>query len=92
MKNISDNPNCPLSILKTFLTNELIDNIVIYTNTYAEIMKQAPHIIERLNNTQRSMFKLWKDVDRDDVWVYISILILMGINKKPYYHMYWTTD
>ena len=92
VKNISENPNCPLSILKTFLTDELIDDIVIFTNTYAEIMKQAPHIIEKLNNTQRSMFKLWMDVDSDDVWVYICIIILMGIIKKPYYHMYWTMD
>ena len=90
VKNITDNPDCPLSILKTFLTDELIDNIVVFTNVYAEIMKLAPHIIEKLNNTQRSIFKLWKDVDRDDVWVYICIIILMGIIQKPYYHMYWT--
>ena len=38
------------------------------------------------------MFKLWMDVDSDDVWVYICIIILMGIIKKPYYHMYWTMD
>ena len=92
VQNISDNPSCPLTVLKTFLTDEIICNIVTFTNTYVEVMKNTPNIMERLQQTERSVFKLWKDVDNEDIWVYFCIIIMMGIIKKPYYHMYWTTD
>ena len=29
------------------------------------------------------MYKLWVDIDNDDVWMYFCIIILMGIIKKP---------
>ena len=34
VKNISDDRSCPLSVLKTFLTDNLISNIVKFTTTY----------------------------------------------------------
>ena len=92
VKNISDDPSCPLSVLKTFLTDDLILNIVKFTNTYVALMKQSQGVQEKLNKTDRSMFKLWIDIDNDDVWMYFCILILMGIIKKPSFHMYWSTD
>ena len=92
VKNISDDPSCPLSVLKTFLTDDLILNIVKFTNTYVALMKQSQGVKEKLNKTDRSMFKLWVDIDNDDVWMYFCILILMGIIKKPSFHMYWSTD
>ena len=30
-----DDSTCPLSIFKTFLTDEMVDDIVTYTNVYA---------------------------------------------------------
>ena len=33
-----DDPTCPLSILKTFLSDELMNNIVPFTNTYASFI------------------------------------------------------
>ena len=92
VKVICDEPHSPLSILKTFFTVEIIYDLVNFTNTCAQLIIQTPAIQERLNSTQRSMFKLWKDVDCDEIWVYICLLILMGIIKKPFCHMYWTTD
>ena len=32
VKVVPNDPTCPLSILKTFLTNDVINNIVLYTN------------------------------------------------------------
>ena len=90
VKNISDDPSYPLSVLKTFLTDDLILNIVKFTNTHVALMKQSQGVKEKLNKTDRSMFKLWVDIDNDDVWMYFSILILMGIIKKPSFHMYWS--
>ena len=91
-KNISDDPSCPLSVLKTFLTDDLISNIVKFTNTYAALMKQSQVVKEKLNKTDRSLYKIWVDIDNDDVWMYFCIIIVMGIIKKPYFHMYWSTD
>ena len=91
VKNISDDPSCPLSVLKTFLTNDLISNIMKFTNTYVALMKQSQVGKEKLNKTDKSMYKLWVDIN-NDVWVYFCIIILMGIIKKPYFHMYWSTD
>ena len=55
-------------------------------------MKQSQVVKEKLNKTDRSMYKLWVDIDNDDVWMYFCIIILMGIIKKPSFHMYWSTD
>ena len=30
-------------------------------------MKNTPNIMERLQQTERSVFKLWKDVNNDDI-------------------------
>ena len=49
---------CPLSIVKTFLTDEVISNIVLYTNTYAALLKLSPSFTEKVggcNRTLRSM-------------------------------------
>ena len=81
--NVSDDPSCPLSVLKTFLTDDLISNIVKFTNTYdVALMNQSQGVKEKLNETDRSMYKLWVDIDNDYVWMYFCI-ILMGIIKKP---------
>ena len=58
VKNINDDTSCPLSVLKTFLTDDLISNVVKFTNAYVAIMKQSQVGKEKLNKTDRSMFKL----------------------------------
>ena len=82
--------SCPLSILKTFLTDKLMDDIVSHTNRYAELIKSLPQVQERMEATQRSLFTLWKDLTVDELWVYISIQVLMGIVHKPNIHLYWS--
>ena len=83
-----DDTTFPLSILKTFLTDELISNIVLFTNTYAEICKMHPLFTEKVGGFNRTLLDLWKEVTKDDIWIYICLTILMGIINKPHYHMY----
>ena len=92
VKVVPNDPTCPLSILKTFLTNDVINNIVLYTNTYAAILKLSPSFTEKVARCNRTILDLWKDVTKDDIWIYIAIMILMGITSKPQIHMYWSTD
>ena len=35
---------CPLTVLKTFLSDDLINSIVTHTNSYAELVKQLPEV------------------------------------------------
>ena len=35
---------------------------------------------------------MWKPTNRDEIWLYLTLSIMMGITKKPEYPMYWTTD
>ena len=62
---------CPLSILKTFLTDEVISNIVLYTNIYAALLKLSPSFTEKVGGCNRTLLDLWKEVNADDIWIYI---------------------
>ena len=55
VKNISDDPSWPLSVLKAFLTDDLISNIVKFTNTYVALMKQSQVVKEKLNKTDSGL-------------------------------------
>ena len=83
---------CPFEVLKTFLSDDIIQNLVEYTNAYATVMKETPEIIEQMNNKKRSAFNLWVPVTFDEMWVYIAIITIMGIINKPDYHMFWSKD
>ena len=87
-----DDPSDPLEILKTFITNEMIDSIVEYTNLYAIL--NNPRIQEALNNRRsgRTVYELWSPVFVDEIWVYITITFLMGIIQKPDYASNWSTN
>ena len=75
-----------------FLSDDIIEDIVIFTNSYADIIKETPEIIDRIQATNRSLFKLWKPVTVNEMWVNISVISIMGIVKKPMYDMYWSKD
>ena len=51
----------PLSVLKTFITKEMVSDIVKYKNSYAEIMINHPKIQERMKQSARSLFHLWEE-------------------------------
>ena len=81
---------CSLSLLKLFLTDELIETIVDSTNKYVELIKQIPAIKIKLMNNPRSVYNLWNDVNVDEIWCDFSIQLLVGKIQKRYYHMYWS--
>ena len=64
-----------MSILKIFLTNECIQNIADSTNKYAEVLLENSAIQGRVNNSQRSIFPLWKPTNFDEMWLYITLLM-----------------
>ena len=79
-------------MLKLFLTDDLINHLVSYTNLYAQIMKETPEIQEKMDLQNRNIFKLWRPVTFDEMWTYIAVISLMGIINKPKYDMFWSKD
>lgn len=51
-------PASPISILKTFVGDHLLENIVEYTNTYANILQNNPKIQEQIANKNRRFIKI----------------------------------
>ncbi|MEM7299394.1 MAG: hypothetical protein AAF391_14145, partial [Bacteroidota bacterium] len=84
----------PLSIFKLFFSDKIVDEIVRCTNIYAETIVNSPRIIERINKnkTKKGLYSTWKATDRDEIWIYMTILLLMGITRKPELDMYWSND
>ena len=57
VKVMPSDPVSPISILKTFIGDSLIKNIVEYTNTYPNILQNNPEIQKRIANKSRSIYK-----------------------------------
>ena len=45
-----------------------------------------------MDESSHSLFSLWKTIDKNELWVYISILLLLGIINKPTNDMYWSKN
>jgi len=76
--------NDPLEYLRLFLDDEFIDVIVKETNRYAEqTMTRTPQ--RRMSRTRQ-----WEPVTKDDIWLFIGILVLQSVIRKPQQHWYWS--
>lgn len=75
----------PYDIYKQFLTNEILDKIVLETNRYAF------HLIQNKRLPRRSLLHKWTDTNRAEIEKFIGILMIMGINKLPQMRLYWSS-
>ena len=82
----------PLSVLHLFLPDTEIEKFVLHTNKNANTLIQNPALHVNLNEKSRSIFKSWKDTNKNEIWVYIAVCLLMGVIKKPEYDFHWTND
>ena len=64
-------------------TDDSWDMLVLETNRYYEQQKAA--------NPNKHKSK-WNSVEKDEMKVFVGIIICMGIVKLPRLHMYWSTD
>lgn len=70
----------PLEIVKHFLTSPTLQRICIETNRYVD---QAGPL---------TAFRGWRQLHEDELWRFLAVKIMMGINKKPSYKDYWTKN
>ena len=73
---------------KLYITDQIIDHIVLQTNLYAQ------QFIEQHQNNLRphSLVHQWKATDRAEILTLLAVVILMGVFHKPRIAMYWSTD
>ena len=73
----------PYDYFTLFLTNNLLRTITTNTNRYANI-----HRIQVADEGMRE----WSDLLVEELYVFIGVIIYMGVHKEPQIEMYWNTD
>ena len=92
-----------LSALKLFLDNDVMKNIVNYTNTRAETyIKQRKSDIDagkitklgkRVKKDKDNVLGLkWRPIDLNTLWTFFALLMIMTAWKAPSIKDYWAVD
>lgn len=79
----------PLDFYKLFLDAEVISLIVRETNLYAE--QQIINGIVNQTICKNSLLANWTDTNEKEMWLFIGIIIWMGLSVKPSLRDYWST-
>ena len=77
--------NNPFEWLKIFLDDNLIESIATETNRYAHQQLRMAELLPHSRDRD------YKDVSKDEMWIYIGILFMTGIDKRPEIDNYWST-
>ena len=80
---ISLKERTPVSVFRTFFTEEILNLITDQTNIYGKGKER--------NNTQKKTSN-WKDVSKKEIESFLGLIILMGINNLPNMKLYWSKD
>jgi hypothetical protein len=76
------NPH-PYDYFTLFFTPDLFRTITTNTNRYASI--------QRIQGIQEGI-REWTNLLVEELYVFIGVIIYMGIHKEPRIDMYWNTD
>ena len=79
----------PLDFYRLFITHDLVKSFKVETNRYAAT--QCTKVRAQGNLSPRSIFLTWKPVTMDEMTKFLSILIHIGLVKKPQLDDYWST-
>ena len=84
-ENINENSK-PIDFLCLFINKRMVDKIVLETNKYYELVTKDSEI-PLFSKTKR-----WKETNDKEIYLYISILLLMSHVKKHQISDYWAKD
>ena len=76
--NVNMDSKKPIDFFKLFVTDELINTMVLETNKYAEQEINKHHPLKR-----SSCLKDWNAINADDMRNFLGILLHMGCVKLP---------
>ena len=72
------------------MDNKVVQSICDWTEARYQQWRNDPEHPERATNTKLKVHSLkWKVPVLGDIYVFISLMLLMGVCKLPDYHMYW---
>lgn len=75
-----------IDYFKSLLSRDIINNIVIQTNLYANQERVDP----RTKASKKT--KNWTDTSAEEIEAFIGMLIIMGIHRLPHVSNYWSSD
>lgn len=81
-------PFSAFECFKLFMTDEVIQFLVRCTNARADIFFRDNPTKSR----KKFMGKNWTDVTEDEMYVFISLVLLMGLDKLPRISDYWSNS
>ena len=76
---------CPREAFCFFFDDTVIDKLALWMNERA-----AQYFT--ITGRRKVNGRLWKPAGRDDMYLFLSLLMVMGINKLPRNYMYWSAD
>lgn len=77
-----DHETTPLTVFRKFFDDDLLDLIVEQTNLYYNVLVKKV-------TTVHSRLLRWKNTDREEVFVFLAILILQGLAPLSVESDYW---
>jgi hypothetical protein len=73
----------PFDHFSLFFTPNLFQTITTNTNRYASL--------QRLHISEESV-REWSDLLLEELYVFLGVIIYMGVHEEPRIEMYWNTD
>lgn len=74
----------PIDIYNQFLTENIINLIVVETNKYAD------QVLDLCVITKKSKFQKWNPTSCDEIRKFLGIILLMSLDVKPRVSDYWS--
>ncbi len=71
-----------MDTFKLFFTDEILDHIVLHTNSYAERYFDRHKRFRQDSNTVRLESRQWEPIDRVELESFIGLLIQSGVNRS----------
>lgn len=77
----------PIEFWNLFVSNDIIDTLVLETNRYA-----AQTIASKADAPPNARIKKWVDTDHDEMMKFMGIILYMGLCQLPTIGHYWRND
>ncbi|XP_068119862.1 piggyBac transposable element-derived protein 4-like [Hyperolius riggenbachi] len=81
----SDSDSITSDTEELFFSDAVIDKIVVETNRYAAQEIAAPR-------GPFSRSRMWEPITKEDLWLFLGLIILQGVVGKPLQKWYWSTN
>lgn len=82
--------NTPYEIFSRFMTDDLLDLIVLETNRYYSQYVEGQGGVDVLPPNSRA--RKWTDLTRAELKAFLALVMVMGLSKRGNYDLYWTTE